>query len=43
MDDPDARRRLASSALAARKLLPTWSQASRQFGAALEDLVRSES
>ena len=43
MDDPDTRRRLASNALAARKLLPTWSQASRQFGAALEDLVSSES
>ena len=43
MDDPAARQQLASNALAARKMLPTWSQASRQFAAALEDLVSSES
>ena len=42
MDDPDARRRLASNALAARRALPTWNQASKQFAAALEDLVSSE-
>ena len=43
MDDPAVRRQLASNALAARNMLPTWSQASRQFAAALEDLVSSES
>ena len=43
MDDPDARRRLASNALAAGRLLPTWSQASRKFAAALEDLGSNES
>ncbi len=39
MDDPETRHRLASNALAARRTLPTWSQASRQFAAALDDLV----
>ena len=43
MDDPAVRRRLAANALAARKMLPTWSQASRQFATALADLVSSES
>ncbi len=39
MDDPETRRRLASNALAARKTLPTWNQASKQFAVALHDLV----
>ena len=43
MDDPDALGRLASNALAARDQLPTWSQASELFAAAIEDLVSSES
>ena len=43
MDDPNTRRRLATNALAAAELLPTWHQASRRFGAALEGLVNGES
>jgi glycosyltransferase involved in cell wall biosynthesis len=39
MDDPKVRRRLAGNAFAARKSLPTWSQASERFAAALADLA----
>ena len=39
---PDARRRMASNAVAARDQLPTWSQTSKLFAAAIEDLVSSE-
>ena len=43
MDDPDVRRQLASNALAAHRLLPTWSEVESRFAAALEDLVSGES
>jgi glycosyltransferase involved in cell wall biosynthesis len=39
MDDPATLRRLTVSALAARKTLPTWSEACNQFAAALDDLA----
>ena len=43
MDDPDMRRRLALNAIAAGKDVRTWSDASREFGAALEGLMDTRS